>query len=507
MSLPQIEIDEARLALLPDDQRAELERQLAQLQQIVTANPLQIYQPHGKQQPFHEATTRTKAFFGGNRAGKTTAGIVDDLIQAVDADCLPEHLAGYKKWQPPFYCRIVVPDFTATLDGVIFPKIRDWVPRHQLLKGSWDKAFDKQLRRLMFANGSWFQFMTFEQDIDKFGGAALHRVHFDEEPPEPIWKECGARLIDFGGDQVFTMTPLMGMSWMYDSIYARRDEPKFTIVEADMDDNPHLNEDEKEEYLDGLTDEERKARKSGQFVHFGGIVFPEFNPEIHIVPEDKINPEVIASQKVIVAIDPGLNKTAVSFISFDRDNSALVFDELYLSNATVETAAKAIKDKLADWGTEKGDLVPEMFVIDPSARNRSLVNKDQVQAEYARCGIYCAPAQNAREVGLFQMKRRLQHKTPNGDPQPMLRFSSRCQYLKWEIQRYRKKETRDGSFDAEDGDDHLIDATRYGCMTKPFGPLTGLPSNKRRPRYQHGVMPAWTGDDMTPDSSPMGSMA
>jgi phage terminase large subunit-like protein len=343
--------------------------------------------------------------------------------------------------------------------------------------------------------------MTFEQDIDKFGGAALHRCHFDEEPPEPIWKECGARLIDYGGDQVFTMTPLMGMSWMYDSIYARRFEEKFTVVEADMDDNPHLNQEEKDEYLEGLTDEERKARKSGQFTHFGGVVFPEFDPDIHIVPEDSIDPEHIAGQEVIVAIDPGLNKTAVSFLAFDKDNSALVFDELYLSNATVETAASAIKQKLIDWGTEKGPLVPKMFVIDPSARNRSLVNKDQVQGEYARCGIYCAPAQNAREVGLFQMKRRFQAK-----PSPLLQISSRCKWLRWEIQRYRKKETKDGSFDAEDGDDHLVDATRYGCMTHPYGPLTGM-TNKKRPRYQHGYMPPWTGDEITESSSPMGAMS
>jgi hypothetical protein len=58
-----------------------------------------------------------KAFLGGNRSGKTTVGIVDDLIQAIDHDAVPEHLKQYKLWEPPFYCRIITPDFTATMEG------------------------------------------------------------------------------------------------------------------------------------------------------------------------------------------------------------------------------------------------------------------------------------------------------------------------------------------------------------------------------------------------------
>jgi hypothetical protein len=65
---------------------------------------------------------------------------------------------------------------------VIFPLIRQWVPRPQLLDESWEKAFSKQRRVLTFANGSTIQFLTFEQDLDAHAGAALHRVHFDEEP-------------------------------------------------------------------------------------------------------------------------------------------------------------------------------------------------------------------------------------------------------------------------------------------------------------------------------------
>src|SRR6185436_13836292 len=101
-------------------------------------------------------------------------------------------------------------------------------------------AFVKDRRILQFANGSWWQFMTFEQDLDKFGGAALHRVHYDEEPPEQVRKENRMRLMDYGGDELFTMTPLQGIGWTYNEIWMRRHERDITAVQVSIDDNPAI---------------------------------------------------------------------------------------------------------------------------------------------------------------------------------------------------------------------------------------------------------------------------
>src|SRR3954465_2979916 len=43
----------------------------------------------------------------GNQAGKTTIGIVDDLIQLCDRDAIPPWLQQYKFWEPPFRLRVV----------------------------------------------------------------------------------------------------------------------------------------------------------------------------------------------------------------------------------------------------------------------------------------------------------------------------------------------------------------------------------------------------------------
>src|ERR1044072_1712826 len=190
------------------------------LDEIKEVDPLQLYEPAAeKHRRFHGAQTRIKAFLGGNQSGKSTTSIVDDLIQAVDRDCRPERLRPFKKFEPPFLCRIITPDFTETMEGVVFEKIREWVPRSQLLGGSWEAAFDKQLRKLRFATGSWFVFLTLGRDLNKFGGVTLERVHFDGEPPgakgRKIFLQALVRIMKRGGGLVLSMTPAGGVTWMF----------------------------------------------------------------------------------------------------------------------------------------------------------------------------------------------------------------------------------------------------------------------------------------------------
>jgi phage terminase large subunit-like protein len=498
------QIDEAALRRLKETDPEKYQRALeltAKLPEIAERNPLTNFHPHPKQSVFLGSQDPIKAFLGGNRSGKTTAGIVDDLIQACDEESLPEALKPFKKWKPPFRCRIVTPDFTSTMEGVVFEKLREWAPRFDLLGDSWDSAYDKQRRRLRFKNGSWFDFMTFEQDLDKFGGAALNRVHYDEEPPEQIRKECRMRLIDHGGDELFTMTPLQGMSWMFDGVWERRDEPGVTCVQVDMDDNPHLDPGAKEAVLQGLTDEERKARKEGIFVHFAGLVYPEFNVERHVVPRPQKSH--IQGQAIVEAIDPGLNFAGVVWVAFDKENRALAFEEIFLKDTpSLEYLAQAIKHKRAEWG-----ISPDYSVIDPSARNRAVtIEADRIEAELQRFGIFCIHGQNDQEAGAFQIKRRLQ-----AEPEPALLIAQNLRECIHELKRARIKETEDGSFKllkeaSPNARNEVIDALRYGLMSRPwaFVPQRDAPSNRGwkpdwAPPYE------WFEDRRGRTAPPMGS--
>lgn len=426
---------------LTDQQKRDIELVAKAIEQ----NPLLAYQPHAKQKVFHESRDFTKLFAGGNRSGKTTAGIVDDLIQAVDRDVLPPALRVYKKWEPPFFFRIIAPKFNENHEGVTIPAIRRWVPRSQLAGGSWVKAYSASKRMITFRNGSWCQLMTFEQDLDTFAGAALHRVHLDEEPPgehgRRIYNENLMRLTDYNGDLLLTMTPLFGLSWSYDEIWERRHEDGITAVTVDSFENPHVNHTALERTFARFTDEERKARQKGEFIHFGGLFYDEFNDTEHVVDPPK--PKTIRSQDVVVGIDPGLNFTGVVWAAFDNDNGMFVFDELLCEGKLVPDVAQGIREKNRKWG-----INPSYYVIDPSARNRNQTNAENIEGAFNREGIYPVHGQNERGPGILEVKRRLQKQG--------FSISRECPRAIWEFGRYRKDPNSSDEFAAIKVDDHCF---------------------------------------------------
>jgi phage terminase large subunit-like protein len=499
--------DKAAFARLSPAQQRDVAKLMAAGVKAHQRNPLWRFKPHGRQVLFVESRDPIKLFLGGNRSGKTTCGIVDDLIQAVDRSALPPHLQRFKFWEPPFKCRIIVPDFTQTLQGVTLQKIREWAPLDQLAgSNGFDDAYDGRDHMLWFKNGSYFQFMTFEQALDKFQGADLDRVHYDEEPPERIRRENQMRLIDRNGQEMYTMTPLSGMTftyeafvepweklqhgaWSYDDsgmekVSVELPQGRTTVVTVDMDDNPHLNEEAKRRIIDDptLSSEERQARKKGRFISFAGLVYGNsFKKEENVLGGVAEVPE---HADVFLGIDPGLrHMAAVVFCYLTWDNQLVVFDELAIKDETIGEVAKRIHLKLAEWKVH-----PQWTVIDPASRNRSAQTGRSDQMEYSDHGIYTIPGQNSVTTGISAVKARFENVWKFERPAaiapedfPTLYVSDRCDTLLEQVKRYRwaapsrsEDEPRERPVKR---DDHLLDALRYVVMSRPTPPERPISSH------------------------------
>lgn len=471
---------------------AEALELLDEMEKALQANPLQGYKPHPKQAEFHAAQTKIKAFFGGNRSGKTVACIVDTLIQCVDRDCLPERLKPFKKWEPPFHAWVAAPKFEKHEDTIL-PMLRRFTPKTQLVGGAFDKSYQKQRRILEFANGSTMAFKTYDQDVDAFASAAIHRIHWDEEPDgehgRQIRQEARARLISTAGDEIFGMTPLLGLSWVYDEIWEQRFTDGVFVVAASMMDNPWNPREEIEAFSRSLTKEERAARVEGRFVHFGGTFFDEFKDDVHVVPH--VTHERIEDQDIVVGIDPGLRRSGIIWIAFDSDNAALVFDEFYPAESIVSEIAQEIKRRNIQWNCDP------QYVIDPSARNRNAVNADAIEAAYAREGIYSQFGQNDRGAGILEMKRRLQQGT--------MVFTRECPTAIWEMQRYRRDPDNKDEFAAIKENDHLVDAIRYAVMSRAW--VQPPPLRKKRTAYQQDFQVPYGEEAPLPVAAPLGPVS
>ncbi len=417
----------------------------------------QTYVPHEKQLIFHQSEKRGRLFIGGNRSGKTQAGAKEIVEMATGAGTFK-----HPKFKPPVNLRVVGVDFKQGIEKIIKPAIQRWLPVGELQNGSWDESYSKELRTLTLKNGSTIEFMSYEQEVEKFAGTSRHAIWFDEEPPEDIFEECKARLVDTGGDWWISMTPVEGMTWLYDIIYepvvVSQTDDSMDVVIVDMTENPHLDVDYVEEFLKGLSDDQRVARKEGNFVQVGGLIYKDFTEDNLVDPF--IPPK---SQLWLAAMDHGYtNPTAWLWMAVDREGRIFVFDEYYETGKLVSEHAVKVKEINKHHGR-----IPEYYVGDPSIRNTDPITGTSVQLEYLENEVPIVLGNNDQKAGLDRVSKLLKENK--------LFIARNCfnlihemKRLRWATYANRKiNRERNAKETQNKKNDHACDALRYGIASRP----------------------------------------
>lgn len=443
---------------------AEVTRNLGEALLTSAGKPtVDNYKPHQKQYEFHSSQARLRLYIGGNRSGKTVGGIIEDILWLIGKHPFRETP------KPPVRGRIVSVDFIDGIDGIIIPQILQWLPTSYLKSGSWTTAYDKQGRMLTLENGSTVQFMSYEQATEKFAGTSLHFIHFDEEPPEDIYTECLLRTIDVGGCMWITMTPVEGMTWIFDKIY----EPGITgqrestdVIVVDMRDNPYLSTTEIEYLVGELDADELEARVHGKFVQLGGLIYKHFDPAIHVVEFD---PRQIPRDGVVVAsLDAGFNNpTAWLWHYITPDGDLVTFKEHYASGLVVEQHAIRVNQINKELGR-----IPDFYIGDPSIRNTDQLLGTSVQQEYIKYGIPVTLGNNDVRAGIIRVAGYMRMRA-NGSP--AWHVSRECTALISELLKYRWKTYANKRLQGQNNlmeephkhNDHAADSLRYFIMSRP----------------------------------------
>lgn len=424
------------------------------------------YVPHEKQVQFHMASRRHRLYIGGNRSGKTTGGITEDIWWLTG-----KH--PYRKVpQGGVRGRIVGVDFLNGIEKILKPEFRRWCPISELRGGTWADAYDTQERTLHFENGSFVEFMSYDQDVDKFAGTSRHFIHFDEEPPQDIYIECIARLVDTSGSWWMTLTPVMGMQWMYDDIYIPGKRPSgnadVSVIEVEMYENPYLGAAEVQAFLNSLPTEDRDARVKGKFTRRGGVIFKKFDTDIHVISVEAFELPVAGIGELYASMDHGFNNpTAWHWHYVTPDGDVITFDEHYESEMIIQDHAEQVKLMNLMHRRE-----PIMNIGDPAIAQRNAQTGDSVQAQYGQHGVNIALGNNDVLVGINKMNSYLDY---NETRKPRWFITENCENLIREMQKYRwktwsnKKSERDNNpYDVpHKKDDHAIDGCRYFFTMMP----------------------------------------
>lgn len=503
----QYQFNQAALdALAPDQRRAAL-RHLRDMEQGHRSNPLWRFDPmdpngtgvpHWKQHRWllaHQTpegrVVKVRVFLGGNRSGKSLSGVVADILECCDRAIVPPHLQQYKRWDEPVQIWVVSVTSNAS-ENTTIPYFREWTPSSQLVGGQWARAFSKEQKRLHFKNGSVVQFMTQGMDQQAFKGAKLHRVHFDEEPlydhGRGLFSESLARIIDTNGDVLLTMTPQDGFTWVGDDIYEpwqqQNDgsDESFAVLAGTVpiyvstvsgSENPTVDDESRQASLAlASSDEEREAREHGRFVTFSGLVYPDWNPERHVVPDSDAMAAAARARMMIVGLDPGFRHMAAAiWVALDEDDHVWVVGEVASHETIVSEVAKQVLGVTADKGFR-----PDAYIADPAILKRDSQTGISDQQAFAQAGLAAAAGQNDVRPGVNRIRHLLRN--------DRLHVAASCTELIWEMKRYRWVTPKRSEHATREvpvkKDDHALDAFRYAVMALPIDDPTSEPDNRSK---------------------------
>lgn len=458
LRIGSVDVDLDAIGRASPGEKIQAELLLAELLEQRQVNPLPFYRPNGPVYvEFHAATQRLKAIQGGNRSGKTTTAIVDDVVQATPGELLPDHLQGFKQYECPFYCRVMTPDMERTMKPVIHAKLKEWLPKALIPRG-FDKHYDRNANMLHLECGCRFDFLSYEMAMDKFGGAPLHRCHYDEEPPELIRNECLVRLADWNGDEVFSFTPLKGLTWSYRRIFKNRHDPGIAMFRVSSRDNPNLNQEAVARIFggtsaSGLDERQAAMRGAGHYMPDIGFVYPHVRDWLVAPPELG----TVRHAETIIGLDPGVTKAGIVWIAWDGENF-LVYDYRELKGQDVEGYVKEIRRVNQQWELQENRI---SVVVDPAATARSLTNAESVETELQRLGVYPEHGQNDIDTGVLMVSRL--------GRTGKLKVASNLTAFIEVLEEYPLKELPNGSIVPDKtGREHGADAMRYAISSRAW---------------------------------------
>lgn len=414
---------------------------------------------HSKQMLFHKCLKRNRWVFGGNRSGKTECGAVEAIWLARGIHPFRKNKKCVNGWIVSVSRQVQREVAQSKILHYLNP---DWIVDVCMVEGRKEGYENGIIDYIVIKNisgaDSKIYFKSADQGREKFQGASLDFVWFDEEPPYDIYLECVMRVFDKKGDIFGTMTPLKGLTWVYNEIYLNeKNNPEIWYEQMDWDDNPFLDKQEIKLLTETLSEQELEARKYGRFIGKSGLVYNEFDENIHVIePFD-----VPCKWYDNISVDPGLNNPlSAHWYAVDFDGNVYVIAEHYEAKRDIIYHANKIKEisNKLNWPKASNGMISTL--IDSAATQRTLSAEKSVVELFYDNGILANPKV---DKNLFAGISRVKSYLKNAEGKSKLFIFKTCVNLIREIKGYFW-----GKGDNPiKKDDHALDELRYYIINRP----------------------------------------
>jgi len=376
-------------------------------------------------------TPRRRLVECGNKWGKTEVGLAEDIA----------HALGYRPWleedDPDYKIDIKVPNnglvgcetMMHSVPQKIEPTLKRLIPsicKPYFKPGPTGVCIRVELKYGWFGEkcGSIMHIRSYDQRPDTYEGIDFDWIHWDEPPPEPIFKAAERGKISTNAPSRFTMTPLKE-PYIYDKFSLKSGvDPEIEVIRGEIwencrdwcfkcdvwvDENFETRVVKKcpkcdrtlgfipkmgiEQYLDTLDPEEREAREKGIWRHLSGLVYKELDREVHIyddfaIPRDWMFVEGVDPHDakpvhwLFGAVSPEEIELFSGTDKATQRNRVYCYDSLMIKG-DLSDIVRQVKAKRAYHGYKE----PKFVVLDAKFGAKTQIEQKSWQSELERHGI------------------------------------------------------------------------------------------------------------------------
>ncbi len=435
--------------------------------------------PQGKQiEVFQRFTADKKVFvlLGGNRSGKTEVGAFIALAWLLGKDYFRDEPA----WD--LVKNLPIPEGrprTIWVVGLDFPTVRDVIWREKFVNGKehpallpkddfWIKKKSDGDFQIFAADGSILTCKSADSGREKFQGASVDLAWIDEECEVDVFDEVYQRTVDCAGHILITLTPLKDSNsgvrtpWVYDLYedWKSGDKKDLDFVFLSVLDNPFVPDAEKLKLKEKWAGHyEERARLYGEFVQRAGLVYPQWDPRVHLraLPLSR-------GWRRVACIDPAATgTTACLWVAVSPNSDLYFYKEYYERDHVVSDHAKNILSR------NGGDPI-DLWLIDPKWGAQRQADDHRSGAQlYRDAGIPVRLAEVGEDYGLNASREYLSATANATSTHPRAYFAPTLKDFQFEISRYvwdffQKGDQKVLSKDKpRKRNDHLMNTMQYLC--------------------------------------------
>lgn len=425
--------------------------------ELVKSNGLAFYKPHPGQDAFHRAGSRIHRMVRcGNRYGKSTMGCAEDLAW----------LLGERTWYPKTDAarRLGIPQ--RPVKGLVITT--DWDKVDEIWtsqKGEGGKLWkfapngfiigtkrnhSGAIETVECANGSTLRFDTvesFKKNPQGSESSDTDFAHIDEPCDEDHYKAVARGLVDRGGADWFTLTPLKEF-WINDMFFPQPGLPprfkpaQLWAAQGRTHDNPYLSAANIENFMALLTPDEVECRINGLPLELSGLVYKTYSHAKHVlkdIPKGWADYQTPPRNYILyAAIDPHPQTPhAVLFVAVNPLGQRFIYDELWVK-CSAEDLSYLVQKKLEGYMHAPVKCDPIAWINDP-------ITETSLAEEFGKHGLWVEKASKGKTHGILKMVGEFN--------KPDLFVAPNLQRFHFEINRY--------CYDKEnkpiDKDDHMME--------------------------------------------------